>query len=92
MFRPFVSGCIELDTEALVGATVTYRNTTVTTDANGCFAIERGQLPADTDRETLADLLVAPLYYRALVTGEPLSADTAHRIVDAALGPMGARP
>ena len=48
-------------------------------------AVARGQLPQGTDRETLADLLVAPFYYRALVTGEAVTADTAHRIVGAVL-------
>jgi AcrR family transcriptional regulator len=49
-------------------------------------AIADGQLPASADRTTLADLLVAPLYYRALISGEPVSRDTAHRIVRAVLG------
>jgi hypothetical protein len=47
--------------------------------------VARGQLPVETDRETLADLLVAPLYYRALVTGEPIGSDLPHRIVHAVL-------
>ncbi len=48
-------------------------------------AITNGQLPPQTDRDALADLLVAPLYYRALISGEPVTDDTAHRIVTAAL-------
>jgi AcrR family transcriptional regulator len=44
-------------------------------------AVAEGQLAPDTDPGTLADTLVAPLYYRALVTGEPISADTARQIV-----------
>ncbi len=52
-------------------------------------AVDRGELPVDTDRETLADLLVAPLYYRALVSGEPVTADTAHRVVHAVLDGRG---
>ena len=48
-------------------------------------AVTRGQLPESTDRDTLADLLVAPLYYRALVSGEPVTSETAHRIVSAVL-------
>jgi EmrB/QacA subfamily drug resistance transporter len=48
-------------------------------------AVTDGQLPAGTDRATMADLLVAPLYYRALITGEAVSRDTAHRIVHAVL-------
>jgi EmrB/QacA subfamily drug resistance transporter len=48
-------------------------------------ACANGQLPAGTDRDALADLLVAPLYYRALISGEPMTDDIAHRIVTAAL-------
>ncbi|HEY1737860.1 MAG TPA: DHA2 family efflux MFS transporter permease subunit [Acidimicrobiia bacterium] len=48
-------------------------------------AVTRGQLADTTDRDTLADLLVAPLYYRALVSGEPVTTETAHRIVSAVL-------
>jgi AcrR family transcriptional regulator len=48
-------------------------------------ACANGQLPAGTDRDALADLLVAPLYYRALISGEPMTEDIAHRIVTAAL-------
>jgi EmrB/QacA subfamily drug resistance transporter len=48
-------------------------------------AIADGQLPPHTDRDALADLLVAPLYYRALISGEAVTDDTAHRIVTAAL-------
>ncbi|TWD83720.1 TetR family transcriptional regulator [Kribbella amoyensis] len=36
--------------------------------------------------ETLVDQLVGPLYYRLLVTGEPLSADYARTLVDSVLG------
>jgi EmrB/QacA subfamily drug resistance transporter len=49
-------------------------------------AVERHELPDTTDRDTLADLLVAPLFYRVLVSGEPVTADTAHRVVDAVIG------
>ena len=53
--------------------------------------IDRGvadaQLPSDTDRDTLADLLVSPLYYRALISGEPFAPDTTRRIVTAVLDP-----
>ena len=48
-------------------------------------AIASGQLPRETDCDALADLLVAPLYYRALISGEPVTDDTPHRIVTAAL-------
>ena len=48
--------------------------------------IARGELPADTDQPVLADLLVGPLYHRALVTGEPVDHDIARRIVATVMG------
>lgn len=35
-------------------------------------AVERAELPADTDLDLLIDMLVGPLYYRLLVTGRPV--------------------
>jgi AcrR family transcriptional regulator len=35
-------------------------------------AIERGELASDTDIELAVDQLVGPIYYRVLVTGEPV--------------------
>jgi hypothetical protein len=49
----------------------------------------RGELPADADLGFLADLLVSPLYYRLLVSGEPLESSLAGEITDAVLGPAG---
>jgi AcrR family transcriptional regulator len=43
--------------------------------------VARGELPANIDRPVLADLLVGPLYHRALVSGEPVNHDVARRIV-----------
>ncbi len=50
----------------------------------------RGELPPDADLAFLADLLVSPLYYRLLVSGEPLEPRLAHEITDAVLGPAPA--
>ena len=36
-------------------------------------AVERGELPTDTDFGTALDQLLGPIYYRVLVTGEPVS-------------------
>jgi AcrR family transcriptional regulator len=47
--------------------------------------VERGELAPDTDREILADMLVAPLYHRALVSGQPIDDDVTHRIVEAVM-------
>lgn len=36
-------------------------------------AVERGELPSHTDIDTALDQLLGPVYYRVLVTGEPVS-------------------
>jgi AcrR family transcriptional regulator len=45
-------------------------------------AVERGQLPADTDAEQLIEALVGPLYLRLLVTGDPITDAYVDRLVD----------
>jgi AcrR family transcriptional regulator len=45
-------------------------------------AVRRGQLPADLDLTAETDQLVGPLYYRVLVTGEPIDEDFLDRLVD----------
>jgi AcrR family transcriptional regulator len=45
--------------------------------------IERGDLAPDTDEVLAHELLVAPLYYRLLLSGHPLDHAFAERIVDA---------
>ncbi|MDQ6669318.1 MAG: TetR/AcrR family transcriptional regulator [Chloroflexota bacterium] len=45
-------------------------------------AIQRGELPTDTDPDFVIEGLIAPLYLRLLVTGEPLSRDLVERVVD----------
>ena len=47
--------------------------------------IERGELPGTVDRELLVDLLVGPLFYRALVSHEPIGAQYRARLVDTVL-------
>lgn len=44
--------------------------------------IERGDLRADTDPRLLLEIMVAPLYGRLLLTGEPIEDDLPERIVD----------
>ena len=44
-------------------------------------AIEREEVPADTDPEEVIKCLVAPLYLRLLITGEELDATAADRAV-----------
>jgi AcrR family transcriptional regulator len=48
-------------------------------------AAARGELPRDTDPAPLMHALAAPLYYRLLVTGEPLTELDADRAAAAAL-------
>ena len=36
-------------------------------------AVARGELPPDTDLEAAVDRLVGPIYYRILVTGQPVT-------------------
>jgi AcrR family transcriptional regulator len=47
--------------------------------------IERGDLAADTDEVTAHEMLIAPVYYRLLLSGHPLDHAFAERIVDAAM-------
>ena len=44
--------------------------------------IARGDLRADTDPETAHELLIGPVYYRLLLTGQPLNRAFARRNVD----------
>lgn len=48
-------------------------------------AIERGELPEDTDAAATFEAVSAPLYYRLLVTGAPLTVQDADRNAAAAL-------
>jgi AcrR family transcriptional regulator len=48
-------------------------------------AIARGQLPSGTDVPTDVDQLVGPVYYRVLVTGEPVGRPFTDRLVDSYL-------
>jgi EmrB/QacA subfamily drug resistance transporter len=50
----------------------------------------RGELRADADPALLADLIVAPVYYRLLVSGEPIDDEFATRLIRAVLDPEGA--
>lgn len=48
-------------------------------------AIERGELPSGTDPAELVKALVAPIYFRALITREPLTDATADNAARLAL-------
>ena len=45
--------------------------------------IERDELRPDTDPALLHELVLGPVYYRLLLSGQPLAADFAERVVDA---------
>jgi AcrR family transcriptional regulator len=45
-------------------------------------AVDRGELSADLDLDASVDQLVAPIYYRVLVTGQPVDAAFIDRLLD----------
>jgi AcrR family transcriptional regulator len=55
---------------------------------------ERGELRPDLDMALAVDLLLGPIYYRALLSGEPLTTAFVERLVDAvmAYGGSNERP
>ena len=44
-------------------------------------AVARGELSADTDLDAAVDRLVGPVYYRVLVTGQPVTPDFVETLV-----------
>jgi AcrR family transcriptional regulator len=53
--------------------------------------IDRGELPADTDLDLLIDLLVGPLFYRVVFTGQRITPKVVERSIDIVLRGVGAR-
>lgn len=53
-------------------------------------AVNRGELPEDTDPDQVISLVMAPLYYRVLVTEERIDHEYADRLVDSALAAASA--
>jgi AcrR family transcriptional regulator len=53
--------------------------------------IERGELRADVDPETVVDAVVGPVFYRTRISGAPVRRRTLERIVDLALEGARAR-
>jgi hypothetical protein len=47
--------------------------------------IERGELRRDLDLEMAVDLLLGPIYYRLLISGEPLTSAFVERLVRAVM-------
>lgn len=54
-------------------------------------AVERGELPPETDPAELLKTLAAPIYFRLVFTAEPVDESTADRAVDVALAAAHAR-
>lgn len=48
-------------------------------------AMDRGDLPADTDPELVSDLLTGPIFLRVFVTGQPVSPSYLEELVDSIL-------
>lgn len=53
-------------------------------------AVEEGDVRADLDHDLLIDSLTGPIYFRLLVTGEPITPETTLQMADTVL--RGARP
>jgi AcrR family transcriptional regulator len=54
--------------------------------------VDRGELDADVDFAFIYDLLVGPLFMRAVVWGQPLAPDAAEKTTDVILAAFGASP
>jgi AcrR family transcriptional regulator len=48
-------------------------------------AIARGELPPEVDQELLLDLLLGPLWFRLLLSGAPITAQSARSVVELVL-------
>jgi AcrR family transcriptional regulator len=53
--------------------------------------IERGEARADADLEVAMDLIAAPFYFRALITGDPIDRSFARDLVQVVLAWLGPR-
>jgi hypothetical protein len=54
--------------------------------------VDRGELAADADFAFIYDLLVGPLFMRAVVWGQALAPDAAEQTADVILAAFGASP
>jgi AcrR family transcriptional regulator len=52
-------------------------------------AVERGEIGADCEPGLIDGLLLGPLFYRRLLSRQPITADFAERVVDAVLTVVG---
>lgn len=58
------------------------------TDAVLRRGVERGELRANVDAHFVTEMVIAPIFFRHMVSGEPLDAAFAARVVDHALAPV----
>ncbi|MGD9694521.1 MAG: TetR/AcrR family transcriptional regulator [Thermoleophilia bacterium] len=54
-------------------------------------AVERGSLPSDLDRDEAVSMLAGPLFYRAMVSWQPIDDGFVAGVVDSLLAAVGAR-
>jgi AcrR family transcriptional regulator len=91
--RPIVSGLAShaVADPALAAAFIGwYRHRLAGVDVILQRAIHRGELPADVDFELVNDLLLGPLYTRAVVRGQPLAPELADQTADTVLAALHA--
>jgi hypothetical protein len=74
--------------EVAEGTTAFWRDRLALTSVIVERAIERGEIPKDTDPNLVIETLIGPIYVRLLLTGEPISTAFAGRV--AALVAAGA--
>jgi AcrR family transcriptional regulator len=55
-------------------------------------AVSRGEFPRDTDPMAVLETLIAPLYFRALITGGPLENWPTNEMIDRMLAAYAVRP
>jgi AcrR family transcriptional regulator len=55
-------------------------------------AVERGEVRADLDIDTIMDVLMAPIHYRILVTGQPVTRPFTDKLVRWVLAQIGVSP
>ena len=73
------ASCFDAQLRASLDDHVRSRQTTLRTILRR--GVERGELSADTDLDVLVDVLLAPFFYRNLLTGQAIDAPFAQRLV-----------
>ena len=78
------ASCFDPQLRVSLDAHVRARQTTLRTILRR--GMDRGELAADADLDVLVDALLAPFFYRHLLTGQPIDATFAQRLVALVLG------